>query len=43
MNAMDVIPYETGAYYVFDSGYVDYNIPTGQNPCKRAIYKSGLQ
>jgi len=24
MNAMDVIPYETGAYYVFDRGYVDY-------------------
>jgi len=24
MNAMDVIPYECGAYYVFDRGYVDY-------------------
>jgi len=24
MNAMDVIPYEVGAYYVFDRGYVDY-------------------
>jgi hypothetical protein len=24
MNAMDVIPYEAGAYYVFDRGYVDY-------------------
>ena len=24
MNAMDVIPYETGAYYIFDRGYVDY-------------------
>ena len=24
VNAMDVIPYETGAYYVFDRGYVDY-------------------
>jgi hypothetical protein len=24
MNVMDVIPYETGAYYVFDRGYVDY-------------------
>jgi hypothetical protein len=24
MNAMDVIPYEYGAYYVFDRGYVDY-------------------
>jgi len=24
MNAMDVIPYEHGAYYVFDRGYVDY-------------------
>jgi FOG: Transposase and inactivated derivatives len=24
MNAMDVIPYQTGAYYVFDRGYVDY-------------------
>jgi len=25
VNAMDVIPYETGAYYVFDRGYVDYS------------------
>lgn len=24
MNAMDVIPYQTGAYYIFDRGYVDY-------------------
>ncbi len=24
MNAMDVIPYEAGAHYVFDCGYVDY-------------------
>jgi hypothetical protein len=24
MNAMDVIPYETGAYYIFDRGYVDF-------------------
>ena len=24
MNAMDVIPYEAGAYYIFDRGYVDY-------------------
>lgn len=24
MNAMDVIPYEREAYYVFDRGYVDY-------------------
>jgi hypothetical protein len=24
MNAMDYIPYERGAYYVFDRGYVDY-------------------
>ena len=24
VNAMDVIPYETEAYYVFDRGYVDY-------------------
>jgi hypothetical protein len=24
VNAMDVIPYETGAYYVFDRGYIDY-------------------
>ena len=24
MNAMDVIPYEYGAYYVFDRGYIDY-------------------
>lgn len=24
MNAMDVIPYEAGAHYVFDRGYVDY-------------------
>jgi transposase len=24
MNAMDVIPYEFGAYYIFDRGYVDY-------------------
>jgi hypothetical protein len=25
MNAMDVIPYESGAYYIFDRGYVDYS------------------
>jgi len=24
MNAMDLIPYEAGAYYIFDRGYVDY-------------------
>jgi IS4 transposase len=24
VNAMDVIPYEAGAYYAFDRGYVDY-------------------
>lgn len=24
MNAMDYIPYERGAYYIFDRGYVDY-------------------
>ncbi len=24
MNAMDVIPYEYGAYYVFDRGYIDF-------------------
>ena len=24
MNAMDVIPYESEAYYIFDRGYVDY-------------------
>lgn len=24
VNAMDVIPYEVGAYYIFDRGYVDY-------------------
>lgn len=24
MNAMDAIPYEAGAHYVFDRGYVDY-------------------
>ena len=24
VNAMDVIPYESGAYYIFDRGYVDY-------------------
>jgi len=24
VNAMDVIPYETEAYYIFDRGYVDY-------------------
>ncbi len=24
VNAMDVIPYESGAYYVFDRGYVDF-------------------
>lgn len=24
VNAMDVISYETGAYYIFDRGYVDY-------------------
>lgn len=24
VNAMDIIPYEAGAYYVFDRGYVDY-------------------
>jgi hypothetical protein len=23
INTMDVIPYEVGAYYVFDRGYVD--------------------
>lgn len=25
VNAMDVIPYETGAYYIFDRGYVDFS------------------
>src|SRR5690554_287684 len=24
MNAMDLIPYEVGAYYIFDRGYVDF-------------------
>lgn len=24
VNAMDFIPYESGAYYIFDRGYVDY-------------------
>jgi hypothetical protein len=24
VNAMDVIPYETGAYYIFDRGYIDF-------------------
>lgn len=24
VNAMDIIPYEAGAYYIFDRGYVDY-------------------
>lgn len=24
VKAMDVIPYEVGAYYIFDRGYVDY-------------------
>ena len=24
VNAMDVIPYESGAYYIFDRGYVDF-------------------
>ena len=24
MNAMDLIPYEAGAHYIFDRGYVDY-------------------
>lgn len=24
MNAMDYIPYETGAYYIFDRAYIDY-------------------
>ena len=24
VNAMDVIPYESAAYYIFDRGYVDY-------------------
>jgi len=24
MNAMDYIPYEYGAYYIFDRGYIDY-------------------
>ena len=24
VNSMDVIPYETGAYYIFDRGYVDF-------------------
>lgn len=23
VNAMDIIPYETGAYYIFDRGYFD--------------------
>lgn len=31
MNAMDVIPYEHNAYYIFDRGYMDfarlYNVP----------------
>lgn len=25
VNAMDVIPYEVGAYYIFDRGYVDFS------------------
>jgi hypothetical protein len=25
VNAMDVIPYENGAYYIFDRGYVDFD------------------
>jgi hypothetical protein len=25
VNAMDMIPYETDAYYIFDRGYVDYS------------------
>jgi hypothetical protein len=25
VNAMDYIPYESGAYYIFDRGYVDYS------------------
>jgi len=25
VNAMDVIPYELGAYYIFDRGYVDFD------------------
>jgi transposase len=25
MNAMDVIPYEVGAYYIFDRGYIDFS------------------
>ena len=25
VNAMDLIPYETGAYYVFDRGYIDFS------------------
>jgi hypothetical protein len=24
VNAMDLIPYETGAYYIFDRGYIDF-------------------
>lgn len=24
VNAMDLIPYESGAYYIFDRGYIDY-------------------
>ena len=24
MKAMDIIPYESGAYYIFDRGYIDY-------------------
>jgi hypothetical protein len=25
VNAMDFVPYETGAYYIFDRGYVDFS------------------
>jgi hypothetical protein len=25
VNAMDYIPYESGAYYIFDRGYIDYS------------------
>lgn len=46
MNVMDVIPYESGAYYVFDLGYVDYQRLYHIDQCKAFFVvraKSNLQ
>ena len=36
INALDIIPYEYGAYYVFDRGYIDY--ARLYNICKHSAY-----